>query len=98
MFKLILNIFSLIIIITNSATLAILAMNAFPLDWDRWGELALVLISSVDAAMLLLYSRTDSIWIMWVFDREKFKIIFYFRYACYIGYRSLYQVMITIAQ
>jgi hypothetical protein len=47
-----------------AATLAILAMNAFPLDWDRWGELALVVISSVDAAMLFLYSRTCSIWVM----------------------------------
>lgn len=68
---------------TAVATLAILAMNAFPLDWDKWGELALVIISSIDAGMLLLYSQTNSIYVM---------------YLCYIGYRSLYQVMITIAQ
>jgi len=63
--------------------LAILALNAFPLDWDKWGEIALVLISSIDALMLIIYANTESIWIM---------------YLCYIGYRSLYQVMITIAQ
>jgi len=66
----------------NLATLAILALNAFPFDWDRWGELALVIISSVDAGMLFLYSRTHSIWIM---------------YGCYIGYRSLYQVMMYVS-
>uniref|UniRef100_A0A914L7V7 Reduced folate carrier n=1 Tax=Meloidogyne incognita TaxID=6306 RepID=A0A914L7V7_MELIC len=68
---------------TATATLAILALNAFPLDWDKWGEIALVLISSIDALMLIIYANTESIWIM---------------YLCYIGYRSLYQVMITIAQ
>uniref|UniRef100_A0A915N2Y7 Uncharacterized protein n=1 Tax=Meloidogyne javanica TaxID=6303 RepID=A0A915N2Y7_MELJA len=67
---------------TATATLAILALNAFPLDWDKWGEIALVLISSIDALMLIIYANTESIWIM---------------YLCYIGYRSLYQVMITIA-
>ncbi|KAI1728633.1 reduced folate carrier domain-containing protein [Ditylenchus destructor] len=68
---------------TATATLAILAMNAFPLNWDKWGELALVIISSVDAVMLIIYSQAQNIYVM---------------YACYIGYRSLYQVMITIAQ
>uniref|UniRef100_A0A915P4B2 Folate transporter 1 n=1 Tax=Meloidogyne floridensis TaxID=298350 RepID=A0A915P4B2_9BILA len=68
---------------TATATLAILALNAFPLDWDKWGEIALVLISSIDALMLIIYANTESIWTM---------------YLCYIGYRSLYQVMITIAQ
>ncbi|KAL7076839.1 hypothetical protein ACQ4LE_004141 [Meloidogyne hapla] len=68
---------------TATATLAILALNSFPLDWDKWGEIALVFISSIDAAMLIIYANTNSIWIM---------------YLCYIGYRSLYQVMITIAQ
>uniref|UniRef100_A0A914GW68 Reduced folate carrier n=1 Tax=Globodera rostochiensis TaxID=31243 RepID=A0A914GW68_GLORO len=68
---------------TFVATLAILAMNVWPLNWDKWGELALVIISTTDAVLLFLYARTDSIWTM---------------YACYIGYRSLYQVMITIAQ
>lgn len=65
------------------ATLAILGMNALPIDWDKWGELALVIISSIDAALLFLYSKTMSIYVM---------------YFCYISYRSLYQVMITIAQ
>lgn len=58
-------------------------MNAFPLNWDKWGELALVIISTIDAIVLYIYSQTQSIYIM---------------YGCYIAYRSLYQVMITIAQ
>uniref|UniRef100_A0A914E9C8 Reduced folate carrier n=1 Tax=Acrobeloides nanus TaxID=290746 RepID=A0A914E9C8_9BILA len=68
---------------TATATLAILGMNALPINWDKWGELALVIISSIDAALLFLYSQTMSIYVM---------------YFCYISYRSLYQVMITIAQ
>ncbi|KAK0395803.1 hypothetical protein QR680_001436 [Steinernema hermaphroditum] len=68
---------------TATATVAILIMNAIAIDWDKWGELALVLISTIDCALLVLYSQATSIYVM---------------YACYIGYRSLYQVMITIAQ
>ncbi|VDN53374.1 unnamed protein product [Dracunculus medinensis] len=68
---------------TASATTAILIMHATRIDWDRWGEIALVIISTVDCALLLLFSRTNSIYVM---------------YGCYIGYRTLYQVMITIAQ
>uniref|UniRef100_A0AC34R553 Uncharacterized protein n=1 Tax=Panagrolaimus sp. JU765 TaxID=591449 RepID=A0AC34R553_9BILA len=68
---------------TFTSTFAILAMNAIPINWDKWGETALVLISSIDAGLLVLYSQTQSIYVM---------------YGCYIGYRSLYQVMITIAQ
>uniref|UniRef100_A0A915DFZ2 Uncharacterized protein n=1 Tax=Ditylenchus dipsaci TaxID=166011 RepID=A0A915DFZ2_9BILA len=49
---------------TATAALAILAMNAFPLDWDKGG----------------------------------ISVSIYVMYGCYIGYRSLYQVMITIAQ
>ncbi|KAI1705547.1 reduced folate carrier domain-containing protein [Ditylenchus destructor] len=68
---------------TATAALAILAMNAFPFDWDKWGELALVIISTVDASLLVVYSQAQNINVM---------------YLCYISYRSLYQVMITIAQ
>uniref|UniRef100_A0AC35GY51 Reduced folate carrier n=1 Tax=Panagrolaimus sp. PS1159 TaxID=55785 RepID=A0AC35GY51_9BILA len=68
---------------TFTATFAILALNAIPIDWDKYGEVALVLISSIDAGVLLLYSQTGNIYVM---------------YGCYIAYRSLYQVMITIAQ
>uniref|UniRef100_A0AC34FLQ2 Reduced folate carrier n=1 Tax=Panagrolaimus sp. ES5 TaxID=591445 RepID=A0AC34FLQ2_9BILA len=68
---------------TFTATFAILALNAIPINWDKWGEVALVLISSIDAGVLLLYSQTGNIYVM---------------YGCYIAYRSLYQVMITIAQ
>lgn len=58
-------------------------MNSFSLNWDKWGEAALVIISIIDAIIILLYSKTESIFVM---------------YGCYICYRSLYQVIITIAQ
>ncbi|KAK6107048.1 Reduced folate carrier family protein [Brugia pahangi] len=58
-------------------------MNMVSIDWDKWGEAALVLISSVDCALLLLFSKAKTIYVM---------------YICYICYRTLYQVMITIAQ
>uniref|UniRef100_F1KS93 Thiamine transporter 1 n=1 Tax=Ascaris suum TaxID=6253 RepID=F1KS93_ASCSU len=68
---------------TASATTAILVMNMIPIDWDRWGEAALVIISTVDCLLLLVFSQAQSILLM---------------YGCYICYRTLYQVMITIAQ
>uniref|UniRef100_A0A915AAJ6 Reduced folate carrier n=1 Tax=Parascaris univalens TaxID=6257 RepID=A0A915AAJ6_PARUN len=68
---------------TASAATAILVMNVIPIDWDRWGEAALVIISTVDCLLLLVFSQAQSILLM---------------YGCYIGYRTLYQVMITIAQ
>uniref|UniRef100_A0A1I8AUV5 Thiamine transporter 2 n=1 Tax=Steinernema glaseri TaxID=37863 RepID=A0A1I8AUV5_9BILA len=68
---------------TATATVGILIMNAVAIDWDKWGELALVLISTIDCGLLAIYSQTNSIYVM---------------YGCYIGYRSLYQAMITIAQ
>lgn len=58
-------------------------MNALPINWDKYGELSLTLISLIDAGLLIIYSQTHNIYVM---------------YGCYIGYRSLYQVMITIAQ
>lgn len=58
-------------------------MNTLSIDWDKWGEATLVLISSIDCALLLLFSRVQTIYVM---------------YICYICYRTLYQVMITIAQ
>uniref|UniRef100_A0AC35U508 Thiamine transporter 2 n=1 Tax=Rhabditophanes sp. KR3021 TaxID=114890 RepID=A0AC35U508_9BILA len=68
---------------TFTAAVAILLMNVVPIDWDKYGEVALVLISSIDAGLLFLNAKTENIYVM---------------YGCYIGYRSLYQVMITIAQ
>lgn len=58
-------------------------MNMIPIDWDRWGEAALVIISTIDCLLLLVFSQAQSILLM---------------YGCYICYRTLYQVMITIAQ
>lgn len=68
---------------TATATTAILVMSLISIDWDKWGEITLVLISVIDTLCLIINARTESIWVM---------------YGCYIGYRSLYQVMITIAQ
>lgn len=66
-----------------SAAIAIMLMNMISINWDKWGEAALVLISSIDCALLLLFSQAQTIYVM---------------YVCYICYRTLYQVMITIAQ
>ncbi|OZC11201.1 thiamine transporter 1 domain protein [Onchocerca flexuosa] len=68
---------------TATAVMSILILGLAKINWDKWGELTLALISSIDTLILIIYSQAQSIWIM---------------YACYIGYRSLYQVMITIAQ
>lgn len=68
---------------TFCAALSILAMNKFNINWSKWGETALVLISSIDAIVLIIYARAENIYVM---------------YVCYIIYRSLFQVMITIAQ
>uniref|UniRef100_A0A0R3RNY8 7TM_GPCR_Srx domain-containing protein n=1 Tax=Elaeophora elaphi TaxID=1147741 RepID=A0A0R3RNY8_9BILA len=66
----------------TASAVAIMSMNMISIDWDKWGEAALVLISSIDCALLLLFSKAQTIYVM---------------YVCYICYRTLYQVMITIA-
>uniref|UniRef100_A0A915Q6S2 Reduced folate carrier n=1 Tax=Setaria digitata TaxID=48799 RepID=A0A915Q6S2_9BILA len=68
---------------TAAAAICILLLGLAKINWDRWGELSLAIISLIDTLVLIVYSRAQSIWIM---------------YVCYIGYRSLYQMMITIAQ
>ncbi|VDO23910.1 unnamed protein product [Brugia timori] len=68
---------------TATAAISILILGLAKINWDKWGELMLATISLIDTLILIVYSRAQSIWIM---------------YVCYIGYRSLYQVMITIAQ
>ncbi|KHN81695.1 Folate-like transporter 3, partial [Toxocara canis] len=68
---------------TATSTAAILLMNAIAINWDRWGEAALMLISALHSSILVLFSQTESIYVM---------------YGCYVAYRSLYQVMMTIAQ
>ncbi|KAL3998796.1 Reduced folate carrier family protein [Acanthocheilonema viteae] len=70
-------------IYTACAAVAIMLMDVIAIDWDKWDEAALVLISSIDCALLLLFSQAQTIYVM---------------YICYICYRTLYQVMITIAQ
>uniref|UniRef100_A0A0N5AHN6 Thiamine transporter 2 n=1 Tax=Syphacia muris TaxID=451379 RepID=A0A0N5AHN6_9BILA len=68
---------------TSTAFASIIIMSLIKVNWDKWGELILVLISATDTLCLLLNAQTKSIWLM---------------YGCYIAYRSLYQVMMTIAQ
>uniref|UniRef100_A0A0R3RGU3 Reduced folate carrier family protein n=1 Tax=Elaeophora elaphi TaxID=1147741 RepID=A0A0R3RGU3_9BILA len=70
-------------IYTATAAISILILGLAKINWDRWGELTLAMISLIDTLILITYSQAQSMWIM---------------YACYIGYRSLYQVMMTIAQ
>lgn len=65
---------------TLTAALSILAMNTFNINWQKWGEAALVLISTIDAIVLVIYAQTQSIYVM---------------YGCYIVYRSLFQVMVS---
>uniref|UniRef100_A0A8R1TMV4 Reduced folate carrier n=1 Tax=Onchocerca volvulus TaxID=6282 RepID=A0A8R1TMV4_ONCVO len=67
----------------TASAIAIMLMNIISIDWDKWGEMALVLISSIDCGLLLTFSQARTINVM---------------YICYICYRTLYQVMITIAQ
>uniref|UniRef100_A0A0K0EP19 Reduced folate carrier n=1 Tax=Strongyloides stercoralis TaxID=6248 RepID=A0A0K0EP19_STRER len=68
---------------TFTAALSILLMNKLNLNWDKYGEIALVIISTIDGGLLFINAITSNIFVM---------------YGCYIGYRSFYQVMITIAQ
>ncbi|VDK87235.1 unnamed protein product [Litomosoides sigmodontis] len=68
---------------TATAAILILILGLAKINWDKWGELTLAMISLIDTLILIAYSQAQTIWIM---------------YACYISYRSLYQVMITIAQ
>uniref|UniRef100_A0A0K0FBH8 Uncharacterized protein n=1 Tax=Strongyloides venezuelensis TaxID=75913 RepID=A0A0K0FBH8_STRVS len=68
---------------TFTAGISILLMNKINLNWDKYGEIVLVVISSIDAGLLLINAITSNIFVM---------------YGCYIGYRCFYQVMITIAQ
>ncbi|KAE9546786.1 hypothetical protein FO519_010002, partial [Halicephalobus sp. NKZ332] len=65
------------------ATVFILLTNRFPINWDKWGEIILVLASLVQSMFLALFSQTNSVYLM---------------YACYILYRTCYQVMVAIAQ
>uniref|UniRef100_A0AC34FDS1 Thiamine transporter 1 n=1 Tax=Panagrolaimus sp. ES5 TaxID=591445 RepID=A0AC34FDS1_9BILA len=68
---------------TFTATVGILLLNSLPINWNKWGETALVIISTLDAIFLYIYSTSTSAYPM---------------YIVYIFYRSFYQVMITIAQ
>ncbi|KAE9551647.1 hypothetical protein FO519_005145 [Halicephalobus sp. NKZ332] len=68
---------------TSIATILILLMNRLSINWDKWGEIVLVIISILDAVLLALFSQTNSVYLM---------------YFCYIFYKSCFQVVLTIAQ
>uniref|UniRef100_A0AC34F781 Uncharacterized protein n=1 Tax=Panagrolaimus sp. ES5 TaxID=591445 RepID=A0AC34F781_9BILA len=68
---------------TFVSVILILIMNWYSINWDKWGELALVGISSLSAAFLVIFSQAQTAYPM---------------YACYIAYEAFYQLMITIAQ
>ena len=68
---------------TLIATIFILLTNRFPINWDKWGEIILILISVLDVMFLVLVAQTTSVYLM---------------YICCTLYRSLYQVMLAIAQ
>ncbi|KAG9264697.1 thiamine transporter 2-like [Astyanax mexicanus] len=53
-----------------------------PVDWSRWGELALGSLSGLEGAALFAMVFSDNIWVC---------------YAGYIIFKSLYMLLITIA-
>ncbi|KAE9547389.1 hypothetical protein FO519_009397, partial [Halicephalobus sp. NKZ332] len=68
---------------TFIAIVFILLTNYYPINWDRWGETVLVIISILDTGLLVFASQTTSVYLM---------------YICCTLYRSFYQVMLVIAQ
>ena len=70
-------------IYTFTATALIIIMSRLPLNWDKWGEIILVMVTILEGTFLFIFSRTASV---------------YFMYFCYIFYRSFCQVVIVIAQ
>lgn len=53
------------------------------LPWSKWGEPLLFLTSLVQGLLLIVMSQTETISVA---------------YVCYILFRTLYQVMITVAR
>jgi thiamine transporter 2/3 len=64
-------------------TVTILLMQLVHVNWTKWGELTLAVLSLVDCALLILLSQAQNVWVM---------------YTAYVTYCVLYQMMITIAQ
>uniref|UniRef100_A0A7I4YSL7 Thiamine transporter 2 n=1 Tax=Haemonchus contortus TaxID=6289 RepID=A0A7I4YSL7_HAECO len=62
---------------------AVLLVQHLRVDWSRWGELCLAVCSTLNGLLLLLLSQTNNLFVM---------------YAGYIGYRLIYESMITITQ
>ncbi|WKY09369.1 hypothetical protein Q1695_002044 [Nippostrongylus brasiliensis] len=61
----------------------VLLVQYLRVNWSQWGELCLALCSLANALLLLLLSQTHNLFVM---------------YAGYIGYRLIYETMITISQ
>ncbi|KAK0421045.1 hypothetical protein QR680_015038 [Steinernema hermaphroditum] len=62
---------------------AILLLQLFKIDWNRWGELWLALAALLDFGLLYVLSKAQGILLM---------------YLVYGTYHVLYQIMITISQ
>uniref|UniRef100_A0A1I7YQ92 Transmembrane protein n=1 Tax=Steinernema glaseri TaxID=37863 RepID=A0A1I7YQ92_9BILA len=62
---------------------AILLLQWFKIDWNRWGEFGLALAALLDFGLLYVLSKARSILLM---------------YLVYGTYHVLYQIMITISQ
>ncbi|KAK5986790.1 Reduced folate carrier [Trichostrongylus colubriformis] len=62
---------------------SVLLVQRLRVDWSQWGELCLTLCSLLNGLLLLVLSQTNSLFVM---------------YAGYIGYRLIFETMITITQ
>lgn len=60
-----------------------LAVGHVSWPWNKWGESLLLVTSLLQGLLLILMSQTGSI---------------VAAYVCYIAFRTLYQVMITVAR
>jgi hypothetical protein len=60
-----------------------LTVGHVTLPWNKWGEPLLLVTSIVQGTLLILMSQTGSIIVA---------------YVCYIVFRTIYQVMITVAR
>ncbi|GAB6021309.1 hypothetical protein CHUAL_003924 [Chamberlinius hualienensis] len=67
---------------TLAGALAALSVGFLNVNWDKWGEYTLAVVSLVQAAILLVSAQTNNIWVAYTF---------------YGLYSSSYHMLITIA-
>lgn len=66
-----------------SGAVMALGVGHLTLPWSEWGEPLLLITSLIQGSLLILMSQTGNILVA---------------YASYIVFRTLYQVMITVAR